>query len=450
MQLRNQHEQGWPANRTNCPKELLPYWAHQSDITIVNDLMLFQDRIIIPRNMRKDILHKIHEGHLGIEKCKRRARQSVFWPGITTQIEQLVQRCDTCMALQPSKKKELLIPHEVPTRPWQKLGTDLFQYGNNQFLIIVDYFSLWPEVFKLSPATSQNVIIACKDSFARHGIPEVVISDNGSQYTARSFKRFSKEWQFVHKTSSPYHPQSNGLAEATVKTIKRLLKKCSQTKQDVLKGLLILRNTPLAGGKSPSELLNGRQLRDNLPTVPSPTEIRSQNYTKRTQEMTQQRLQQKQYHDRTASISNNSNKFSTGQLVAIQDANTKEWRQRGRITKVVAPRSFELKLVNNGRIVRRNQRFLRKVFVISTSCADKSRVSGVIMHEDGERDDLGSGSEHSEDTTPYEEEGTEENGSECSEETIPYDEQDEEEATIERSRYGRLLKKKRYDNYVLT
>ena len=151
------------------------------------------------------------------------ARQSVFWPGLNNQIEQMIRQCETCVKYLPSNVKEPLQPHEIPTRPWQKLGTDLFQYGKKEYLIVADYyFSLWAEVYLLNGATSDNVILACKDAFSRHGIPQEVMSDNGPQYKAFKFKKFAKDWQFTHKTSSPYYPKSNGLAEATVKNVKSI------------------------------------------------------------------------------------------------------------------------------------------------------------------------------------------------------------------------------------
>ena len=114
-----------------------------------------------------------------------------------------------------------------------------------------------------------QVIKVMKDVFARHGIPTEVVSDNGSQYKSQLFKNFAKEWDFHHDPSSPRFPQSNGLAEASVKTVKSMMKKCLATGKDIHQGLLSIRNTPLACGASPSELLMNRQLNDNLPRIPS-------------------------------------------------------------------------------------------------------------------------------------------------------------------------------------
>ena len=110
-----------------------------------------------------------------------------------------------------------------------------------------------------------------KDVFARHGVPAELISDNGSQYKSGQFRKFAKEWDFLHNTSSPRYPQSNGLAESSVKTVKMMMKKCLATDQDIQQGLLSIRNTPLACGASPAELLMNRQLNDNLPRVQAET-----------------------------------------------------------------------------------------------------------------------------------------------------------------------------------
>ena len=125
--------------------------------------------------------------------------------------------------IMPSKKKEPLKPHELPTKPWQKIGTDLFEYANKNYLVIMDYYSLWPEVYQLKNANTECVIEATKEAFSRHGIAEEVISDNGPQFSAFKYKHFAKEWQFKINTSSPYYPKSNGLAEAAVKSLKTLI-----------------------------------------------------------------------------------------------------------------------------------------------------------------------------------------------------------------------------------
>ena len=126
----------------------------------------------------------------------------------------------------------------------------------------VDYFSRYPEIALLSSVTSQGVIIALKKIFSRHGVPERVRSDNGPQFSAQEFQLFSQKYGFTHITSSPHYPQSNGLVERTIQTIKKILLKS----EDPFMALLNFRSTPLSWtNHSPAELLMGRPLRANLP-----------------------------------------------------------------------------------------------------------------------------------------------------------------------------------------
>ena len=104
-----------------------------------------------------------------------------------------------------------------------------------------------------------------KAIFAYHGIPETVISDNGSQYSSAKFSKFAEEWGFSHVTSSPKYPQSNGEVECTVQTMKNLLTKA----EDPHEALLTYRATLLENGFSPAELCMGRRLCTTLPTIPS-------------------------------------------------------------------------------------------------------------------------------------------------------------------------------------
>ena len=137
----------------------------------MNGLTLRGSQIIIPSTMRRIILEKLHEGHLGMAKCKRRARNSCFWPNMNHHIENMVKGCYECSKHQPSKETETLQPHEVLVKPWQKIGTDLLSHGGKNYLIVTDYYSHYPEVYELKRTNTLNVIHATKEAFSRHGIP---------------------------------------------------------------------------------------------------------------------------------------------------------------------------------------------------------------------------------------------------------------------------------------
>ena len=190
-----------------------------------------------------------------------RVRSSVWWPNISSQVTEMVKKCPKCakMAIQ---RKEPMIVSPLPEFPWKVIGTDLFELDKKHYLLVVDYFSRYPEVILLKSTTSASVIEALKAIFSRHGIPEVIRSDNGPQYSSMEFSKLASSYEFQHITSSPLYPQSNGQAEQTVHTVKRLLKQSD----DPYLALMSYRATPLTWCSfSPAELLMGRRIRTPVP-----------------------------------------------------------------------------------------------------------------------------------------------------------------------------------------
>ena len=201
-------------------------------------------------------MDKIHESHQGITKCRERAKTSVWWPGLSKQLEEVVYSCQTCSKLS-NNTAEAAITSELPDRPWQKLAADMFELKGEPFLLVVDYYSRYVEVAKLTNTTSPSVIVHLKSMFARHGMPDYLVSDNGPQFAANTFAKFTEEYGFIHVTTSPRYPQANGEVERSVQTVKSLLKKS----EDQYKALIAYRSTSLESGLSPAELLIGRRLR---------------------------------------------------------------------------------------------------------------------------------------------------------------------------------------------
>ena len=209
------------------------------------------------------MLERIHAGHQGIVKCWARARQSVWWPRLNGQLEDLVSNCPQCCK-ERVQRREPLLCSELPVLPWQKIGTDLLDWQGTKYLLLIDYYSWYIEIAKLSRETSLAVINHLKSIFARHGIPQVVYSDNSPQYSSLEFKIFAKEYGFKHVTSSPRYPQSNGESERAVQTLKNLWKKS----KDSYVALMTYRSTPFQNGCSPAEMLMGCRIRTTLPMIP--------------------------------------------------------------------------------------------------------------------------------------------------------------------------------------
>ena len=172
----------WP-KREEIEPELIPYWKARSFLTLKDELLLYGSRIVIPTSLREETMEKVNAGHQGIERCRLRVNSSVWWPGIVKQVTEMIRRCSVC-AREAAPKREPLIISPLPDYPWQVIGTDLFELKGASYLLVVDYFSRYPEIAKLTSTTSQAVITVLKSIFARHGIPEVIRSDNGPQYAS--------------------------------------------------------------------------------------------------------------------------------------------------------------------------------------------------------------------------------------------------------------------------
>ena len=212
---------------------------------------------------------QIHDSHLGLTKCKLRAKQAVYWPGLNEQLEQLILNCLLCLKYSRSKKKtdeSSTLGQEVPITPWTKLATDPFHFEGQSYLLLVDYMSQFPIVRRLASMMAHQIADHFKQIISEYGWPETIISDNGPCYASKAFKKLMKEYNVNHVTSSPHYPQSNGLAEKYIQIVKNLFHKAKEEGQDLHKCLMTYRNTPLSSTlQSPMQMLLNRTTRSDLP-----------------------------------------------------------------------------------------------------------------------------------------------------------------------------------------
>jgi hypothetical protein len=241
--LKQQVVAGWPETPEAVPVDIRDYTTFADELTVADDFVFKGNRVVVPHGARDDILARLHISHSGVNGCLRRARDTVFYPGIAADIKKLVSQCRVCQNHQVESAKEPLRSHPVPSRPWERVGTDIFTHGGQDYLITVDYLSHYFEVDRLPSKQSKDVVYVLRQQFARHGIPTTVVSDN-SPFGSEEFSDFTRKWQFEHITSSPNYPQSNGKAEAAVKMAKILMRKSTEAVSDPLLSLLEWRNTP--------------------------------------------------------------------------------------------------------------------------------------------------------------------------------------------------------------
>lgn len=211
--------------------------------------------------------------------------------------------------------------------------------NGRDYLLIVDYFTSYPEVTLLTETTSSAIIAHTKSIFARHGIPDTVITDNGPQFTSREYRDFAKQWEFKHTTSSPLHPRANGKVERTVQTIKGLLKKATRSGEDPYLTLLNFRACSAPDGTpSPAMLLMNRKIKTRLPELNE-------------QELSTRSLKQKQYYDRRTKA---LPEISSGSNVRLHDG--KSWSIRGQvIERAETPRSYIIQTETGGQLRRNRQ-----------------------------------------------------------------------------------------------
>lgn len=159
----------------------------------IKGLIVKGRNIVIPQSKRKEVLENIHYAHLGIEKSKVLARNTVFWANMNKEIEDLIQNCDTCKSFQNGNKKEFMIEKEIPQRPWEILSIDIFFLYSKPYILLVDAYSKYVEIQPLNNLYATSTIDSIKEILARHGIPDIVYTDAGTQFTSFEFKNFSKE-----------------------------------------------------------------------------------------------------------------------------------------------------------------------------------------------------------------------------------------------------------------
>ena len=333
-------QQGW---QDTDDVALKPFQRRKYELSIHDGCLLWGSRVVVPPQGRDKVKQELHEGHPGATRMKALARSFVWWPQIDQDLEELVKRCDDCQRFRNQPPVVPLQPWEWPEKPWIRVHADYAgPFLGCQFLILVDAHSKWMEVKVVNNATSAVTIDQMRSIFATHGIPEMLVTDNGTVFTSEEFNSFTKQNGIRHVTSAPYHPSSNGLAERAVQTFKSFMKKSTSGSIEarVSRFLMQYRITPqTTTGISPAEMMMGRRPRSRL-------DLLIPNLATKMQHKQQS---QKHYHDKRSQ----QRIFEVGDRVNVKNFPTGDNWLQGTIVKVSGPLSFQVKL-QDGRIVRRH------------------------------------------------------------------------------------------------
>lgn len=263
-QLKSYIQNGWPQQ---VPASIQPFWKVKDDLSLQNGVIFRSSRVFVPEKFREFILNELHTGHQGISAIKALARSYVWWPSIDSELESKVRSCIPCQenSAAPASKQA---SWPVPKVAWERIHVDhAGPVDGHMLFIIVDAQSKWLEVFPVSSTSSSAAIAVLRDLFARFGLPKSLVSDNGTAFSSEEFRRFMSRNGITHIRTAPYHPNSNGIAERSVRTTKSALKKITEgpIAQRLARFLFSYRRSPLAAtGRSPAENMFGRPMRCSL------------------------------------------------------------------------------------------------------------------------------------------------------------------------------------------
>ncbi|XP_039590611.1 uncharacterized protein K02A2.6-like [Polypterus senegalus] len=253
---------GWPHEVPG--DDFIPFTNRQNELSTHKGCVLWGSRVVVPVLAREDVLKLLHDSHPGIVHMKALARSYVWWPGMDGQIEKAVKCCRTCQQSRHAPSRAPLHPWEWPAKAWSRIHIDFGgPFQGKVFFILVDSHSKWLEVSLLRSMSANAAIDTLRLIFATHGLPDIIVSDNGAAFTSVEFKEFTERNGIRHVTTAPYHPSSNGQAERMVQTTKDALRRiiAGNWQTRLARFLLSQHTMPNSStGKSPAELLMKRRL----------------------------------------------------------------------------------------------------------------------------------------------------------------------------------------------
>ena len=367
--------EGWPSNKQETPLCTREYWAYRDELSAHNGLIFRGTRVIMPESLRSDMLRLAHRPHLGIENTLNVFRDIMYWPGLQKDVTQLLSSCPVCNELKPSQTKEPMMSYPVPTRPWEILSSDCFDLRGKHYVVIVDHYSDFIDLHHLPDFTAKSLVQIFKRAFATHGVPRLLISDNGGNYIGSVFKNFTNEWQFDHIFSSPRYPKANGKAESAVKIMKSLMEKCLLEGTDFHLALLAMRNTPNSPHKSsPVQRLMSRRTRSQLPVLKKLYEPQVIPPSAVQAEITERKQIAKKYYDAHAKT---LPPLQVGQPVRMQ---TPAGWKPAVVSQKHASRSYDIQCGDMG--FRRNRTHIREDSSHSPVNVDLPLVASPGVHSD--------------------------------------------------------------------
>ena len=258
----------WPEK---LHEDLKPYFNRREELSIDDKVLLWGHRVVCPLSLRKEILNMLHSSHIGIVQAKKLARSFIYWPNIDRDIENYIKSCIPCLTVKPTPPKNQLTSWPLTTEVFERVHIDfLGPYHGKMYFVLGDAYSKWVEAREMKSTTAFETEEKLRETFARFGLPRLVVSDNGSQLVSKSLLNFYKRNGIDHIATPPYNPRSNGAAESVVKTFKTRLSTALADPRNkeinfstlISRFLFTYRTTKHSTtNETPAKLMFGRELR---------------------------------------------------------------------------------------------------------------------------------------------------------------------------------------------
>ena len=372
-------ENGFP-EKSEMLQGLHTYYQFRDSLNSVDGVILYNDRVLVPPSLRPNVLSTLHAAHQGTSGMITRAESSVFWPGITSDIKDIRDRCSHCNRNAPSNPLLPPTPPMLPEYPFQCICADYFSHMGTSYLVIVDRYSNWPIVERLSNGAT-GLVATLKRTFATFGIPEELASDGGPEFTAGITRKCLQDYGVHHRLSSVAFARSNGRAEVGVKTMKRLLADNTGRNGDLntdgfQRAVLQYRNTPDRDTKlSPAVCIFGRQIRDFIPVLRGkykPHESWHETLKSRESALQHRHIKAK---ERLSEHTKLLLPLKVGDHVRIQNQTGPyplKWDRTGTVVEVRQYHQYVVKIDGSNRTTLRNRKFLRKFQPVRAITTPKS------------------------------------------------------------------------------
>ena len=382
------------------------------------------EQLILPKQCRQNVLKVSHDiplaGHLGTKKTLDRIRQRFYWPNMTKDVKNYCKSCETCQITSKHGTKFRAPMQSMPIieEPFKRIAMDIVgplersRSGNKYILVICDYATRYPEAIPLRSIEAKKIADELIKLFSKVGIPQEILTDQGSNFTSKLLKEIYKLLHIKGITTAPYHPQTDGMVERLNGTLKAMIRKFTVSDphnwdQLVPYLLFAYREVPQEStGFSPFELLYGRKVRGPLDvmketwtgTVSGPKSVVSHIVTMRErlasmtdlvkENMKEAQLRQKKWYD----TKSKAREFSPGQEVLLllpssSNALQAKWQGPFKVVRKVGPVDYEIATNHKGRKLKVYHVNLLKEFK-RRNMDGFSAISSVIGDEEGEDTDV--------------------------------------------------------------